>query len=68
MNKEFVIVKIHLESLIESLSNVYKGGADYIDMVCSHDEQQDYVGIMVKPEYIRNDSKLSQEDINNLIV
>lgn len=81
-NKEVRFRKINLQFLIETLTHIYDAGADYVDIVGTQDDVQDTINIIVQEEYmteepideeeedIPNDdvpTKLSDEDINNLI-
>jgi hypothetical protein len=66
--------KIYLEDFIDVLIDIYDSGADYIDMICQPEGSQHVITIEVKDEYMftedreREDGKLTDEDINQLIV
>jgi 3-dehydroquinate dehydratase len=66
--------------LIETLTHIYDAGADYVDIVGMQDDVQDTINIVVQEEYMTEEpleeepleeddipTKLSDEDINNLI-
>jgi hypothetical protein len=70
-----------LQFLIETLTHIYDAGADYVDIVGTQDDVQDTINIIVQEEYMTEEpieeeedipdddipTKLSDEDINNLI-
>lgn len=81
-NKEVRFRKINLQFLIETLTHIYDAGADYVDIVGTQDDIQDTINIIVQEEYMTEEpieeeedildsddipTKLSDEDINNLI-
>ena len=80
-NKEVRFRKINLQMLIETLTHIYDAGADYVDIVGMQDDVQDTINIVVQEEYMTEEpieeeedipdddipTKLSDEDINNLI-
>lgn len=81
-SKEVRFRKINLEFLINTLTHIYEAGADYVDIIGTQDDVQDTINIVVQEEYLANQedelleeelredsvpSKLSDEDINNLI-
>lgn len=80
-NKEVRFRKINLQFLIETLTHIYDAGADYVDIVGTQDDVQDTINIIVQEEYMTEEpieeeeeipdddipTKLSDEDINNLI-
>ena len=82
-NKEVRFRKINLQFLIETLTHIYDAGADYVDIVGTQDDVQDTINIVVQEEYMTEEplgdeplqeeeeddipTKLSDEDINNLI-
>jgi hypothetical protein len=75
------IRKIPLEQFIQILSDIYDGGAEYIDIVADKNNKEnsitDVMRIVIKPEYtnvIEEDdddedinTSFSEEDINKLI-
>ena len=75
------IRKIPLEQFIQILSDIYDGGAEYIDIVADKNSKEnsftDVMRIVIKPEYtnvIEDDdddedinTSFSEEDINKLI-
>jgi serine protease inhibitor len=80
-NREVRFRKINLQFLIETLTHIYDAGADYVDIVGTQDDVQDTINIIVQEEYMTEEpieeeedipdddipTKLSDEDINNLI-
>ena len=69
------IRKIHLETFIDMLVELYHRGINYIDIQASMDGIQDGITVMVKEEYFDNEEEqeekyipLSEKDFNNLIV
>ena len=72
MKKEKVVLKkIHLQSFIDILIDVYNGGAEFIDIVGIPDVEQDYIGITVREEYIESEdtheNQLTKEIIKQLL-
>ena len=75
MKRRTVLKKIHLQSLIDMLVNVYNTGADFVDIEGCTDVEQDVIGIIIREEYFNvEDMKdeeeyhsLSQDDINLLL-
>lgn len=49
--KKIVLRKIHLESFIEVLQELYENGVDYVDLHGTNDEEQDSIDISFKREY-----------------
>jgi hypothetical protein len=63
-----MINKIPLQPLIQILQNLYDDGADYIDIKAKSTEEgeqkRDVVTIIVKPEYISEDSGAQEIEID----
>lgn len=81
-NKEFKISKVHMDSFIDALVDLYNKGVDYIDIIATPGEVQDSVGLSFCKEYMSEDmqeqfdnfptdiiieKKLSNDDLNQLI-
>lgn len=81
-NKEFKITKVHIDSFIDTLVDLYNKGVDYIDIIATPGEVQDSVGLSFCKEYMSEDmqeefddfpvdliveKKLSNDDLNQLI-
>lgn len=79
MNKQVKFRKIPIQLLIETLTHIYNSGADYVDIIGVHGEEQDVVTLSVEEAYMTfpNDDlpeninlindKLSDEDIDDLM-
>lgn len=81
--QEITLRKIPLKILIEVLTDAYRRGADYVDIIGTPNELQDSIGIAIKEEYytkgdkedddfdvdveIDPSKKLDDEDLNQLI-
>lgn len=76
------IKKVHLNSFIEILMDLYNKGVDYVDLAGSLHDNQDVVGISfcreyMDKEYVQNfdgipatgnvNKNISDEDLNQLI-
>lgn len=66
--------KIHLESLIDTLMDLYMGGVNYIDITGISHPVNDIVNIIVRDDYFNeeedeeeDDCPLSDETLNQLI-
>lgn len=59
--------KIFLPAFIDALIEIYEKGADYIDITGTTSRRQDELALEVLAEYMRKDSSLSGDDINNLL-
>jgi hypothetical protein len=75
--------KIHLDTLIKVLVELYDKGVDYVDIIGTVDDVQDSIGISFCSEYmsedmkenfdkipsleVDSDSELNEDDLNQLI-
>jgi hypothetical protein len=71
--REVKLTKIHLESFLDLLMQIYDEGGDYIDIVAFPGGEQDVIKIVVQREYMNTEDReatedLSEEDFNNLIL
>jgi hypothetical protein len=71
--------KIPLKHLIDTLIHLHDSGADYVDIIGVEDKIQDIVTLSVQAEYMNNSSdnvpedikftnKLTDDDINDLVL
>lgn len=81
MKENIRIRKIHLDTLIQVLVEMYDKGVDYIDIIGEINDVQDSIGISFSKEYMKKDAQenfdnisgkeedidLSDEDLNQLI-
>jgi hypothetical protein len=71
MEQKLQINKVHLDSLINLLVNLYEQGVDYIDMLSIKQDGKDILQVNVREEYMieeaREEKPLSDEDLNKLI-
>lgn len=80
MKENVRIRKIHLDTLIKVLVEMYDKGVDYIDIIGEINDVQDSIGISFSKEYMSDDMQenfddvdskenkdLSDEDLNQLI-
>jgi hypothetical protein len=61
-NNEVRLNKIPLKRFIDALVDVYRKGADYIDIVGKADVQQDSIGIIVKESYVADEDNFRDFD------
>jgi hypothetical protein len=75
-DNEVRLKKIPLWVLLEALTDIYKRGVDYIDIIGVPGEEQDSIGIAIKEEYFAPDEEddddtpskeITDEDLNQLI-
>jgi hypothetical protein len=66
-NKEFILRKIPLKGLIDSLIEMYNEGATFIDIYGKTNSHQDVMGINIRDEYLMKKETLTEEDINQLL-
>ena len=81
-NNQFKISKVHIDSFIDALVDLYNKGVDYIDIIGTQNEIQDSIGLSFCKEYMAEDmqdefdnfptdilieKKLSNDDLNQLI-
>ena len=81
--KQVKLRKIHLDTLMKVLVELYDKGVDYIDVIGTVDDVQDSIGISFCSEYMNenmrenfdkipslevdSDSELNEDDLNQLI-
>ena len=69
--KQIKLHKIPLKDFLDILESFYEIGADYVDIIGVPDEEQDSIGVAVKPEYFNKENteenKLSDDNISNFI-
>lgn len=81
--KALKIQKIPLDSLIETLVNLYNSGVDYVDISGVHDKDYDTIALSFTSDYMTEEgkknfgvmetemeisnSKLTDDDLNQLI-
>lgn len=56
-SNEVRLNKIPLKKFIDALVNIYRTGADFIDIIGKADVQQDSIGIIVKESYMSSDDE-----------
>jgi len=55
--------KIPIELIIGLLEQLFEQGYDYFDIEGNAEEEQDFVKILIKPEYFSKDMEEEEEDI-----
>lgn len=81
--KQVKLRKIHLDTLMKVLVELYDKGVDYVDIIGTVDDVQDSIGISFCSEYmsedmkenfdkipsleVDSDSELNEDDLNQLI-
>ena len=76
--KQIKLHRIPLKDFLDILESFYEVGADYVDIIGVPDEEQDSIGVAVKPEYFNKEdieestespeeNKLSDDNISNFI-
>lgn len=63
-NKQVKIRKVHLDTLMEVLADLYDKGVDYVDIIGTIDEVQDSIGISFCSDYMNKDMKENFDDIS----
>ena len=63
-DKNVTIKKIHLDSLIDILVDLYDKGVDYVDIIGVNDKIQDSIGISFSKEYMNIELRENFDDIN----
>jgi len=63
MKENVKIRKIHLDTLIQVLVEMYDKGVDYIDIIGEVDDVQDTVAISFCSEYMSSDARENFEDL-----
>lgn len=61
--KELKIKKVHLDSFITLLTDLYNRGVDYVDIIGVMDDKQDMVGLSFCKEYMSKDQEENFNDI-----
>jgi hypothetical protein len=54
-NKPITIKKVHLDSFIEILIDLYDKGVDYVDIIGVNNEVQDSIGISFSKSYMNSE-------------
>jgi hypothetical protein len=72
-NNQFVLRKVPLLELVNTLISIYNRGVDFVDVIGVLDGEQDQIGIAYNDDYINTEEKkkitnikLSDEDLNEL--
>lgn len=65
MNNDVKIRKIHLDTLIQVLVEMYDKGVDYIDIIGEINDVQDSIGISFCKEYMNKDMQENFDEINS---
>lgn len=63
-DKNVTIKKIHLDSLIDILVDLYDKGVDYVDIIGVNNKIQDSIGISFSKEYMNIELRENFDDIN----
>jgi len=81
-NNHVRIRKVHLQTFLDILSDLFDKGVDYVDIIGTLDDDQDSIGISFSKEYMAEeymdnfdniptkdqiDVKLSDDDLNQLL-
>ena len=64
MGKQVKLRKIHLDTLMKVLVELYDKGVDYIDVIGTTDKVQDSIGISFCSEYMNEDMKENFDNIS----
>lgn len=82
MSNQVRIRKVHLQTLLDILSDLFDKGVDYVDIIGTLDDEQDSLGISFSKEYMAEEymenfdnidipnqmkTNLSDDDLNQLI-
>lgn len=65
MKENVRIRKIHLDTLIQVLIEMYDKGVDYIDIIGEINELQDSIGISFSKEYMNKNMKENFDEIDS---
>lgn len=65
MKENVRIRKIHLDTLIQVLVEMYDKGVDYIDIIGEINELQDSIGISFSKEYMNKNMKENFDEIDS---
>ena len=63
-DKPVTIKKVHLDSFIEILIDLYDKGVDYVDIIGVNNEIQDSIGISFSKDYMNTDHEENFDKIN----
>lgn len=63
-SKPITIKKVHLDSFIEILIDLYDKGVDYVDIIGVNNEMQDSIGISFSKDYMNKEHIDNFEKIN----
>lgn len=64
--KDVTLRKLHLQSLIEILVDLYESGVDYVDLCGKNDEEQDIVDIRFCKDYTVFRDKTEEEAMDTI--
>lgn len=62
--KPITIKKVHLDSFIEILIDLYDKGVDYVDIIGVNNEVQDSIGISFSKDYMNSEHTENFDKIN----
>lgn len=65
MGKQVKLRKIHLDTLMKVLVELYDKGVDYIDVIGTTDKVQDSIGISFCSEYMNEDMRENFDNISD---
>ena len=63
-NKPITIKKVHLDSFIEILIDLYDKGVDYVDIIGVNNKIQDSIGISFSKDYMNSELVDNFDKIN----
>ena len=63
-DKPVTIKKVHFDSFIEILIDLYDKGVDYVDIIGVNNEIQDSIGISFSKDYMNTDHEENFDKIN----
>jgi len=66
MGKQVKLRKIHLDTLMKVLVELYDKGVDYIDVIGTTDKVQDSIGISFCSEYMNEDMRENFDKISSM--
>ncbi len=82
MNNQITIKKVHLQTLLDILADLFDRGVDYVDVIGTVDNEENYLGISFSKDYMSEEhssnfenvdfpeqikTNLSDDDLNQLI-
>lgn len=62
-DKHVTIKKVHLDSLIDILVDLYDRGVDYVDIIGVNDKVQDSIGISFSKDYMNTEHRENFDNI-----